>query len=155
MIEGIGPEAEVVVNKDGGKESKAIGAFYLIEPSIVYASLRPLCKTEYITFLLKTITTFMVTEDSDLLVDIFKRNPETLLTISKVLEEGAIKYKPNNWRLIPSESHINHALCHLYAYLMEDKQDDHLAHCITRIMMAASTNLSKDFHFVEYKEKGG
>jgi hypothetical protein len=35
------------------------------------------------------------------------------LEVGKVLKVGAERYAPDNWRLIPSESHLDHALIHV------------------------------------------
>ena len=47
-------------------------------------------------------------------------------------------YSPDNWKGISAESHLNHALSHIFAYLGGDKQDDHLAHAFCRLMFAVS-----------------
>lgn len=73
-----------------------------------------------------------------------------LISIAKVLQYGAEKYRPNNWRLIPQEEHINHALIHYIAYLLGDTQDEHLEHCMCRLMMAYSIPLSSDFRYNKY-----
>jgi hypothetical protein len=75
-------------------------------------------------------------------VDLFP--PLALLDVSKVLEEGARKYAPDNWRNIDCNDHLNHALIHIFAYLAKDKQDDHLSHAACRIMMALEMKLVED-----------
>ena len=42
----------------------------------------------------------------------------------------------DNWKLVTTEEHLNHALQHIFAYLAHDKQDDHLGHAFCRLMMA-------------------
>ena len=73
-----------------------------------------------------------------------------LLAIAKVLKEGAEKYEPNNWRLIPEEEHINHALIHLLAAALGDTQDDHIEHALCRIMMSIAVIPSKGFSYTQY-----
>jgi len=63
---------------------------------------------------------------------------KAIFTLARVLHEGEQKYTKDNWRKIPASEHINHALIHLYAYLAQDKQDAHLDHAFTRIMMAVA-----------------
>jgi hypothetical protein len=59
-----------------------------------------------------------------------------LLHVSHILDQGARKYGENNWRKIPRNDHLNHALAHLFGYLASDSQDDHLGHAACRILMA-------------------
>lgn len=59
-----------------------------------------------------------------------------ILSLAKVLAEGELKYGRDNWRKIDAESHINHAITHIYAYLGGDTQDEHLEHAFCRLMMA-------------------
>lgn len=68
--------------------------------------------------------------------------------ISKTLREGAEKYGVDNWRLIPVEDHVNHALQHLYGYLelkringiedlfSHDELTEELAHAACRALFA-------------------
>ncbi len=58
------------------------------------------------------------------------------LAVAKVLGHGAAKYGANNWRGIPVEDHLNHALTHIFAHLAGDKSDDHLDHAACRMLMA-------------------
>ena len=55
-----------------------------------------------------------------------------------------------NWRLIPQEEHINHALIHYYAAMVGDTQDEHIQHCMCRLMMAYATEKSKNFDYSRY-----
>lgn len=66
------------------------------------------------------------------------------LQVAAVLKHGADKYGDNNWRAIPVEDHLNHALIHVYAYLAGDRQDDHMGHFACRAMMALETVLSQE-----------
>ena len=58
--------------------------------------------------------------------------------LAEVLAYGASKYAPNNWRLIDTNSHLNHMLAHVFAYLGGDTQDDHLEHMLCRAHMAVA-----------------
>ena len=73
-----------------------------------------------------------------------------MIAIAKVLKYGADRYEPNNWRLIPQEDHINHALIHIIAHLMGDTQDDHIDHALCRLMMALATSPSECFSYTSY-----
>lgn len=57
------------------------------------------------------------------------------LRVGNVLDEGARKYEEENWRLIPSQSHLNHALIHLANLKIGDTTEDHAGHAACRIMM--------------------
>lgn len=152
-VDGVGKEAEIVVNSSGGKQSKAIGRFDLIPPRIfkVYITAKDEVEEKYINLMILMsdrmdgyIDTFM------LLKSIIKLEPKFLEIIAKVLEEGASKYSRNNWRLISPEDHFNHALIHLYALIEGDTQDDHYAHFLTRIAMFAEQDENNyDFKLIE------
>jgi hypothetical protein len=61
---------------------------------------------------------------------------EALAEVARIMYNGAQKYEPNNWRLIDTEDHINHALNHISLHLAGNTTEDHLAHATTRLMMA-------------------
>lgn len=62
--------------------------------------------------------------------------PVAMFELAKIMEYGARRYAPNNWRKIPIDDHVNHGLSHLFAYLAGDRQDDHLGHALARMAMA-------------------
>lgn len=134
MLDGIGKDAEIITNDKGGKQSKAIGRFDLIDLG---------CLTALIDHpLVSHIADYMdgtISQDT-LYAAMKKMYPGAILRIAKTLEYGVGRYSRNNWRLIPTNDHINHALIHLYADSIGDKQDDHLDHALTRIMMALATD---------------
>jgi hypothetical protein len=73
--------------------------------------------------------------------------PVAMFELAKIMEYGARRYAPNNWRKIPIDDHVNHALSHLFAYLAGDRQDDHLGHALARMAMAVemqNTTLGQD-----------
>lgn len=55
--------------------------------------------------------------------------------IAVILQRGATKYGDNNWRKIPSIQHVNHAMQHLFQYLLYQKHED-LTHAACRLLMA-------------------
>jgi hypothetical protein len=69
-------------------------------------------------------------------------DPITMFALAKVCSYGADKYGAWNWRRIDVDTHINHALAHIYAYLSRDTQDDHLEHAFCRLMFALSLILT-------------
>ncbi len=66
-----------------------------------------------------------------------------IFRLARVLAYGAERYEPNNWRKIPVDDHLNHAVAHIYAYLGGDTQDDHLGHAFCRLMMGLALALGE------------
>lgn len=66
---------------------------------------------------------------------------KALLKIAQVHKQGGDKYGDTNWRGIPVNDHINHALVHIYAHLAGDTSDDHLSHAATRMIFALAQEL--------------
>lgn len=67
-----------------------------------------------------------------------------ILKLAEVLQYGASRYARDNWRKIPSEEHFNHMMIHYYAWLMGDRQDDHLGHFFCRAMMLFATGKAEE-----------
>src|SRR5882724_11177681 len=71
--------------------------------------------------------------------------------VARVLEHGARKYARDNWRAVPVEEHIRHAVRHLFksqeskqqylAYYSEGDTIDDLAHGACRAVMALAVAL--------------
>ena len=68
---------------------------------------------------------------------------KAIFALAKVLHTGEARYGKDNWRKIDTESHLNHALSHAYAFLAGDKQDNHLSNCFCRLMMAIGVERGK------------
>lgn len=68
--------------------------------------------------------------------------PESMLALAATFARGAVKYKPNNWRWIAREEHLNHAMNHIMLYLAGDVSEgelvNHLNHAMCRLVMARS-----------------
>jgi hypothetical protein len=58
-----------------------------------------------------------------------------LLKVAETFGYGAGKHGDNNWRLIKSDSHLNHALRHIALFKAGDRNEDHCAHAATRMLM--------------------
>lgn len=69
---------------------------------------------------------------------------KAMFRLAAILDYGAKKYTPNNWRLIPIDDHLNHALTHIFGYLAGDTQDDHLGHAFCRLMFALGVTKDGD-----------
>lgn len=60
-----------------------------------------------------------------------------LLEAARALRHG-MKYeraKPDNWRGVPAEAHLDHALRHIALYQSGDRSEQHVGHAISRLMM--------------------
>lgn len=68
---------------------------------------------------------------------------KAVLEVSAVLCKGVEKYEPNNWRLISTQEHVNHAMTHILAFLAGDTQDKHLQHAACRMLMAVEMEIEK------------
>lgn len=159
LFEGMGTDAEMVTNENGGKQSKAPAALHLVDPAFLSITCNKkimqqgdeacdilLCIRQVCTYMRTLNINYLYVASETLEPDFSKR----LMMIGKTLQYGATRYAPNNWRLIPQEEHVNHALLHLLALYSGDKQDDHLSHALTRLMMASATEVSKGFSYTEF-----
>lgn len=63
-----------------------------------------------------------------------------LLEVAKVIHKGLRRYQADNWRLIPQNDHIDHALTHVFLFLLGDRSEPHLGHAATRILFALETS---------------
>ena len=78
--------------------------------------------------------------------------PEALIRLGEVVAFGAGKYAENNWRRIPYEDHIDHALYHLFSLIDGDTTDDHLGHALTRLAFAVAMESTMPFDFKQYRD---
>lgn len=143
-----GDDAPIVTNKNGGKQSVAIGDLTLIPKYFSKQFMSSLARDldeEHVGKAYAELVDFLEDEDAEHLIEAIDYiSDEPLTTIARVLEEGLKKYPRDNWKLIPFEEHINHALCHLYMFLKEDIQDRHLDHALTRIALAYETFIESE-----------
>lgn len=173
MLEGVGPDVGIVVNDNGGKQSSSPMAMHLVDPSYLldwatnmaeYYGYSNESKSTTIEqdnterhscyLAIRGIAMYMMSPDSWYLKDAMEylegNAIKRMIAIAKVLKYGADRYEPNNWRLIPQEDHINHALIHIIAHLTGDTQDDHIDHALCRLMMALATAPSEGFSYTSY-----
>lgn len=66
-----------------------------------------------------------------------------IFEMAKVLHTGAEKYGANNWRGIDVGAHLNHLIMHAYAYLSDDRTDEHLSHVMCRSMFAQAVAIEQ------------
>lgn len=171
VIDGVGQDAEIVTNEKGGKQSKSPMALHLVDAHFLHGWAGDALKTleytdsddcvcvdnpeRYALYLaINNIALYMIDCNHQYLdaamIELEADNIKQLTRIAKVLQYGAERYEANNWRLIPQEEHINHALIHIIAELSGDTQDDHIDHALCRLMMAYSTTKSEDFEYGAY-----
>ena len=174
VIDGVGADAEIVTNERGGKQSKSPMAMHLIDPVFLmnWADMEaknfeyedeateetvvdvPDREKHSCYEAIYWIARFMDEGDKSLLQFAFDELEDSelqqVVRIAKVLQYGASRYAPNNWRLIPEEEHINHALIHIIAHIAGDRQDDHINHALCRLMMAYATEKSDGFDYGSY-----
>lgn len=173
MMEGVGPDAEIVTNSKGGKQSSSPMAMHLVDPRFltrfagnkadeleycdeggntcvdeedvgIYGCYRAI---EHIAQYMQTGAEFRL---QMAMGSLNSEELQQVINIAKILQYGADRYEPNNWRLIPQEDHINHALIHIIAHLMGDTQDNHIDHALCRLMMAYATKPSEGFSYTSY-----
>lgn len=159
FVEGVGKDEPIVENSQGGKQSRSLYATHLIDPDFLDAMVAEEGPLHYIANFMRdpsiSVDLFLALEealDEHRLETSRQKSYSRILTISKVLKEGAEKYEANNWRLIPQEEHLNHAIIHYIAYALGDESDDHLAHFATRIMMAYATKPTWGFSYNKYNK---
>jgi hypothetical protein len=71
-------------------------------------------------------------------------DPTAMFKLAEVLAIGLKRYPdPDNWKKIPANEHLNHAMQHLMAYLDGDTQDDHIGHFFCRAMFFTSMALKE------------
>lgn len=161
FVEGVGKDEPIVENSKGGKQSRSLYATHLIDPDFLDAMSDEEGPLHYIAEYMRcpecATPLFLAIEEAtkDDEISHKVKQAKRLLKIAKVLKEGAEKYEANNWRLIPQEDHLNHAIIHWLAYSMGDITDNHLDHFLTRIMMAYATKLSKGFSYMDYCNNKG
>ena len=62
---------------------------------------------------------------------------EALLEVSRVMAEGELKYGAGEvWRQQCWEFHYNRAMIHIFKFKAGYSDEDHLAHAVTRLLMA-------------------
>lgn len=148
-IKNVGKDADIITNEKGGKQSSTAYSLHLLDGSFLKAF------NDDGLGVFDKIGWFMRTGEKPYLIDVLNNLGvnylDVLLEIGEVLKEGASKYTVNNWRLIPQEEHLNHALIHYIAFLKGDERDNHRGHFMTRIMMAYATETSEGFSYSEYR----
>jgi hypothetical protein len=56
-------------------------------------------------------------------------------TVIQTMQEGEKSHPNDDWQNVDIMEHFRHALDHLAAWEIEENDEDHLAHAITRLIM--------------------
>lgn len=78
---------------------------------------------------------------SQMLEDFYLLPPRPMFKLANTVKYGADKYGKDNWKKTTIEENLSHALRHIFAYRLAkemnvETEEDHLAHAMTRIVMA-------------------
>ena len=61
-----------------------------------------------------------------------------LAEVARIMAAGAEKYGEGNWKLLPANDHLNHAMQHIFAHTAGDTQEadelEHACHVATRVL---------------------
>lgn len=155
IIKGLSKDAEMETNEKGAIQSKSHYAMHLIDPFFLQSIANEDC-------VLTSIASFMISEDRkylriaiEMICDSVPMSKEQmLLKIAEVRHYGTYErhYPQFNWVNIPQESHLNHAMVHWLAYKTGDTQDDHIGHCLCRLMFACATYPTKGFTYTFFED---
>ena len=72
-----------------------------------------------------------------------------LLHMAAIMCEGAKTHGEDNWKNGQVRDHLNKALVHIFAYLAEDRSDDHIGHAAWRMMAALEIKLLHEKYEIE------
>lgn len=67
--------------------------------------------------------------------------PKAMFAFARDMEVGSHRYAKDNWKKIDIDEHLNHAMQHIFAYLAQDKQDNHLGHALCRLAFAVEMEI--------------
>ena len=76
--------------------------------------------------------------------------PECLLLLAQCVGFGGMKYGVDNWRNIPIEENIGHAMNHLAQFRAGDTSEPHLVNAFTRCCFALSQAVRSGIQGREY-----
>jgi hypothetical protein len=65
-----------------------------------------------------------------------KEFTEAFEIVVEVIRQGAASHPLEEWRSLPFEYHVGHAIEHLRQWQEGDGRQDHLSHAATRLLMA-------------------
>lgn len=65
-------------------------------------------------------------------------------TVIQTMQEGEKSHPNGDWQNVDIMEHFRHALDHLAAWEIEENDEDHLAHAITRLVMIKFLEVNHD-----------
>ena len=61
--------------------------------------------------------------------------PLGLQAVAEAMAKGAARYGDDNWRGLPKEEMVNHAIRHLVLWMAGDRSEPHAAHAACNCLM--------------------
>ncbi len=61
-----------------------------------------------------------------------------LMAVAEAMAEGAVRYGDHNWKGLPPEEILNHAMRHLYLHMAGDRKEPHLRNAAANVLMLLS-----------------
>lgn len=61
--------------------------------------------------------------------------PLGLQAVAEAMAKGAARYGDDNWRGLPKEEMVNHAIRHLVLWMAGDRSEPHAAHAAANCLM--------------------
>lgn len=71
--------------------------------------------------------------------------PDAMLAVAKAMGEGAAKYGNENWRRLPIDNIVNHAVRHVFLWMSGDRSEDHLGHAAAGMLMAKDMEVRNEW----------
>lgn len=71
--------------------------------------------------------------------------PDAMLAVAKAMSEGAAKYGDENWRGLPIDNIVNHAVRHVFLWMSGDRSEDHLGHAAAGMLMAKDMEVRNEW----------
>lgn len=65
---------------------------------------------------------------------------KALMAMARVMHEGSKDHHEGGWKQIEVSDHLNHTMGHIIKWRMKERDEDHLAHAMCRMMMAWAVN---------------
>jgi hypothetical protein len=66
-----------------------------------------------------------------------------LIAVAEAMAKGAARYGDDNWKGLPKEEMVNHAMRHLALWLAGDRSENHAAHAAANCLMLVDLERAK------------
>lgn len=98
----------------------------------------------------ETITNEQGGKQSFLLADFQCIPPVVLRLLAQCLGFGKLKYGFENWKRIPQDDNLSHAMNHINEYRMGDRSEPHLVNAMARLTFALTQAVEKGDQDITY-----